>query len=288
MNATASWVTGLRRVVREKTTHRSPSLFFTLNGMSSRRENLSDLTNDQLEARVRSAEAAHARASADLAAARLALDEATSESAHESAAREALDIEMRVLEDEIAALSREAEDSRAALAKETEDIASETAALEAAISKTEAENAARRADIAARLHETQASTAEATTIVSQLRAQASQRAALADEATQLRARLQERRALGLHNELVAITRATKSAMAVAAARADELRSLRDTQQAELRALSLELETLRRDVAIEIANKERNDATLLGLDAALLHTSSDLERLNAIAARSSTS
>lgn len=256
--------------------------------MSSRRENLSDLTNDQLEARVRSAEAAHARASADLAAARLALDEATSESAHESAAREALDIEMRVLEDEIAALSREAEDSRAALAKETEDIASETAALEAAISKTEAENAARRADIAARLHETQASTAEATTIVSQLRAQASQRAALADEATQLRARLQERRALGLHNELVAITRATKSAMAVAAARADELRSLRDTQQAELRALSLELETLRRDVAIEIANKERNDATLLGLDAALLHTSSDLERLNAIAARSSTS
>lgn len=252
--------------------------------MSSRREDLSLLTNDQLEARVRAAEGAHSRAIADMAAARAALEEATADSVHASATRENLDVEARVLEDEIAALSREAEESRAALTKEMEEAAAETVALESAILKCEEDNASRRAEIAERLRETQGSMSAATAVVMQLRAQAAQRTALAEEAATLRSRLQERRALGLHNELVAITRAARGATAASAERLEELRTTRIAQQAELRALSNELETLQRDVSIEIENKERNDTTLLGLDAALLHTSAGLERLQAISAR----
>lgn len=254
---------------------------------SSRRveiENLSLLTNDQLEARVRAAEGAHTRALAEMAAAREALDEATTGSAHASAVREGLDVEARVLEDEIAALSLEAEESRDALSTEMREAAAETETLESAIINCDEENAVRRAEIAERLRETQGAIAAATTVVMQLRAQASQRAAIAEEAGQLRARLQERRALGLHNELVAITRATRGATAASIERLEELRAARAAQQAELRALSNELGTLQRDVAAEIANKERNDSTLLGLDAALLHTSAGLERLQAISAR----
>ncbi len=243
------------------------------------------------EARVLAAEEFGARAAAELTAARAELAAAQAEAAAASATRASLEAEARALEDEIAALSRDDDAARAASERDAAARAAETRELEASIASTEAENAARRADIAERLRETQSATAATTAVVASLRAQAAARAALVEEVARLRARLHEKRALGLHNELVAITRATRVAAGTAAERLDALKQTRTSQVAELRSLGAELEALRRDVAAELAEKERADAALSSVDAAFHHasaaSSSTPERARMLAGRPTT-
>ena len=160
----------------------------------------------------------------------------------------------------------------------------EARGLEAAISAREAELAARRAEIAARLRETHAACGEANELAAQLRAQAAQRNALREEAARLRARLQERGALHLHSELVALRRAAAAGAAAQSARLEDARRRRIEYQAELRGLSVELESLRQHVAAGLAAKAQAEGVLLNLTTELVSASAQVERSRALAAR----
>ncbi len=156
--------------------------------------------------------------------------------------------------------------------------------LLAATRRSEEEGAAHREEIARRMLELRASTAETMDIVALLRSEASQRAVIAEEAGRLRARLTERRALTAHTELVQLQRNARAAAATQAAQLEALRATRAEQQAELRALVTELDSLRSQVSAAVAAKSQAEGTMASLDSELLAQTSQLERERAIAAR----
>ena len=199
--------------------------------------------------------------------------------------RAQLEGELKSLELEAGQLSGDIQGARRTLSEELAASMEEAKVLERQIAAKEGELAARRGEIAGRLQETQAASNAATELASQLRAQLSQRGVMREEAARLRARLQEKRALHLHTELVALDRASKSGTAALHRKLEEVRGLRIEYQAELKTLGAELETLRAQVASGLNAKAAAEGVLLSLSTELLSSQMQLERSKALSARS---
>jgi chromosome segregation ATPase len=210
---------------------------------------------ETMEQRLRAAQQLHGQLQASLRETQDA--EKASREAAASASEEAkfLSAEIRDLEAEGAQLRADIDGARRALQEERQRASEEAAAAEAAIAAREAELAAQRRKHAATLKDAHAATAAAADVAAQLRAAAVQRATMAEEAATLRARLTEKRALHIHAELVAVTRAARQGGAALTAKLEETRATRVRYQEELTSLTSELQALRLQIAAAISKKE---------------------------------
>ena len=199
--------------------------------------------------------------------------------------RASLESELERLESEASKLSEGIQGARRTLSHELSASMDEARALEREIAEKERELATRRAEINARLQETQAASAAATELANQLRAQLAQRGELREEAARIRARLQEKRALHLHTEMVALEKATKNGNTALHTKLEEIRNMRIEYQAELKTLGRELEALRVQVTSGLEAKAQAEGVLLTLGTELISAQAQLERTKAIEARS---